>query len=290
MKVELTFLLPTDQPTADRGKQSIMSKGAQSRTKKPAPPLAAKGPSTSLPCRHLTATRSLLQTEPPKPARERETAPPPTTTVTATPAPTVVRHVMKQMPSPTAPPPPLKLLRCSTPTQTSPKQTAPAEPTSQPEPTPIPTAASDLSKQPPRKQWEGTTYQTRPHRHQHRDIIYYWKLISYAKYRHDNGTYALVIQLRGKTDEKSYLTFNQATTVREEEYLLLYPVTPKYKQAALYYHLTIGNMRSNDCDYLNALNNNEVLELRPPEAASAPNLSFNTPGGRPIPTRPKKKK
>ena len=38
VKVELTFKLPTNQPTCiDRGKKTVMSKGAESRKQKPAP-------------------------------------------------------------------------------------------------------------------------------------------------------------------------------------------------------------------------------------------------------------
>ena len=110
-----------------------------------------------LPRKPLPATRT-----PPKPARERETAPPPTTTITliASPAQTVdmrwnQRHprlyhrrwnyfAVRLQPRPRQ------------------KKTAPAEPTPQPEPTPAPTAASDIPKQPPRKPWRGggSTYQT----------------------------------------------------------------------------------------------------------------------------------
>ena len=39
VKIDITFKLPTDQSTCvDRGKKAIMSKGAKSRTKKPASP------------------------------------------------------------------------------------------------------------------------------------------------------------------------------------------------------------------------------------------------------------
>ena len=177
-----------------------------------------------LPRQPLPATRT-----PPKPARERETAPPPTTTitVTATPAQTVdmrwnQRHprlyhrrwnyfAVRLQPRPRQ------------------KKTAPAEPTPQPEPTPALTAASDIPKQPPRKPWRGGGVPTRPHRHQHGEIIDYWKLIGNAKHRYDNGTFALILQLRGKSEEMSYLTFDQATSVRGEGYLLLYPRTPEYQ-------------------------------------------------------------
>ena len=99
LKVELTYLLPTDQPTADRGgkKQPIMSKGAGK--KKPAPPAGewarqpqpAERPPTSLPAL-------------------KQTAPPPTLTTTTQPPATIlfkrrpmtstpVAHPPKKMPS-----------------------------------------------------------------------------------------------------------------------------------------------------------------------------------------------
>ena len=107
VKVELTFKLPTDQPTcADRGKKPIMSKEAESRTKKPAPP-AGEWPRQLQPAERPPICHSALPTEKPPTSHCAlcQTAPPATVTIISPTAPTVnYQCTQTTKPSPTMPP------------------------------------------------------------------------------------------------------------------------------------------------------------------------------------------
>ena len=131
MKVELTFKLPTNQPTCDRGKKPVMSKGAESRKKKPAPP-AGEWPRQPLPAERPPKCHSALPTQ--KPTRQLalcQTVPPPTVTITS-PAPlTVTYQRPPTQPSPTMPPA-KKMPRLEPPPAPS------QQPSTSPEPEPAP--------------------------------------------------------------------------------------------------------------------------------------------------------
>ena len=102
VKIELTFKLPTNQPTCtDRGKKPAMSKGAESRKKKPAP-AAGEWPRQPLPAGRPPKCQSVL----PTPARE---CLPPTTTTIDSPPPAAIQRpaatVPPATPTPTLSPP-----------------------------------------------------------------------------------------------------------------------------------------------------------------------------------------
>ena len=130
VKVELTFKLPTNQPTSnDRGKKPAMSKRAESRKKKPAPP-ASEWSRQPLSAERPPKCHSVLSTQ--KPTKQpylRQTAPPPTVMITSPAPPTVTYQRPPTQPSPTMPPA-KKMPRLEPPP--APSQEPPTSPAPQP--------------------------------------------------------------------------------------------------------------------------------------------------------------
>ena len=156
VKVELTFLLPTDQPTADKVQKGKprMSKGTENMTKTPTPLagewprqlLAAERPHTSLPALHQTTPPPTLTT----------TTPPPTTIEFKRRPTTSTPVIMPPKKMPSLPDLPVPTTKQSAPKKKQPKKKTPpstVEPTRK-LPTPLTTSmeTNQPSPPPPQKQ------------------------------------------------------------------------------------------------------------------------------------------
>ena len=194
VKVELTFKLPTNQPTSvDRVRKNRlkMSKGAENRTKKHAPP-AGEWPRQPLAAEKPANSQPAL----------RHTAPPPTATVTSPAAPTVTdQRPPSTKPSPTMPPL-KKLPRLESRSATS------QQSSSSPEPAPPPMITEEpvlRETKYPLKQAEPVSIQLPP---TSIDIRYYdYTLLEHfqveAIRNYDHEIYYL-LRRKGKTYKKQY--------------------------------------------------------------------------------------
>ena len=261
MKIELTFKLPTDQPTCvDRGTRKNKPMSVEGRAKRRTEPAPSSG---EWPRQPLPAIRLTL----PKPPRQAEPSTPETISSPATPTVASQRQVMPPSPLPNAPPP-VKMSRRDSPTvpidtPAVPMITDDKPPT--PEPTPAPEPTTPALRQP----WTGE-YDVHKVKYQTLVDDYTNHLEDSTTRVYDNpiGITATTQALRPKHGKRHarYLIYDQASTISGECYLLGYKGTPEYNQAKQFWQQGQQPHVSYVRHWVNIVKLRRISELRPSEA------------------------